>query len=611
MERIEELIGRESGAPRVTAVVGPLGTGALWWFGIGATLFAANLIGFHALMIPSDPRIAVIWPANAILMAAFVATRPTHWIGLAGVALVARLAIVFSTRVPIDATLAAAAGNLAQPLVAAMCLRCWGTPRTLFRSLSGITAFVAFAAVAAPAIGSVVSGIALWTVGALTNVSLHVRIRFITNVLGTLTLGPPLVLLVMRRGPLPKNWLARAGEFALLLGTLAATEHLAPLVSASAVVTSLLYLPLPFLLWAAVRYGTAGVALALLLITLMRFNGAGLGSSGIVLSPDGLAQVQLVLIAMALPFFFLAALYRERRDVEHALRVEHERYGLATNAGGVGVWDWNLETGDIYVDPALKRLLGYDDHEIQNRLDDWGNYVHPDDVPQVMSESVDHIEGRTPAYEVEHRMVHRDGSPRWFVARGVVVERVDGRAVRMIGTDTDITERKTTEQALERAQNELARATRLSEMGELAASIAHEVNQPLCAIVANAAAAQRYLAHDTLDLAQISAALEDVARDGRRASEVIRRTRGLFERRKIDAAPIQIDGIIVDAIALTRSAADSANVRVKTDLQAELPFVKGDPVQLQQVFFNLLINAVTAMSGTVNGCGGPDNRLAM
>jgi integral membrane sensor domain MASE1 len=131
-----------------------------------------------------------------------------------------------------------------------------------------------------------------------------VRIRFITNVLGTLTLGPPLVLLVMRRGPLPKNWLARAGEFVLLLGTLAATEHLAPLVSASAVVTSLLYLPLPFLLWAAVRYGTAGVALALLLITLMRFNGAGLGSSGIVLSPDGLAQVQLVLIAMALPFFF-------------------------------------------------------------------------------------------------------------------------------------------------------------------------------------------------------------------------------------------------------------------------------------------------------------------
>ena len=76
VERIEKLIGRESSEPRVTAVVGPLGTGAPWWFGIGATLFAANLIGFHALMIPSNPRIAVIWPANVILMAAFVATRP-------------------------------------------------------------------------------------------------------------------------------------------------------------------------------------------------------------------------------------------------------------------------------------------------------------------------------------------------------------------------------------------------------------------------------------------------------------------------------------------------------------------------------------------------------
>lgn len=111
----------------------------------------------------------------------------------------------------------------------------------------------------------------------------------------------------------------------------------------------------------------------------------------------------------------------------------------------------------------------------------------------------------------------------------------------------------------------------------------------------------RCLAHETLDLDQIHAALEDVARDGKRASDVIRRTRGLFERRKIDAAPLQINGIIVDAIALTRSAAETANVRVKTDLQAELPFVKGDPVQLQQVFVNLLNNAVTSMSGAVNG----------
>jgi len=601
VERIAELIGRESSAPRESALSARLGAGALWWFGIGATLFAVNLIGFHLLMIPSEPRMAIIWPANAILLAAFVSTPSRHWIGLAAVALVARLAIVFSTPLPVDATLAAAAGNLAQPLAAATCLRYWGSPRALFRSLSGITAFVALAAVAAPAIGSVVTAIALWMAGALADVSQHVRLRFVTNVLGTLTLGPPLILLMLRSGPPTRAWMSRAGEFALLLGALAAAEHLAPLAAEGTIITSLLYLPLPFLLWAAVRYGPAGVSLALLLIMLLRFSATALGSSGTGLMPGSLAQMQLVLIAMALPFFFLAALYRERRDVEQALRVEHERYGLATSAGGVGVWDWNLETSDIYVDPALKRLLGYADDEIQNRLDDWGQHVHPDDVPVVMSESVDHIEGRTPAYEVEHRMLHRDGSIRWFVARGVVVERADGRALRMIGTDTDITERKATEQALERAQDDLARATRLSEMGELAASIAHEVNQPLCAIVANAAAAQRYLAHETLDLDQIRAALEDVARDGKRASDVIRRTRGLFERRKIDAAPLQINGIIVDAIALTRSAAETAKVRVKTDLQAELPFVKGDPVQLQQVFVNLLNNAVTSMSTAVSG----------
>jgi PAS domain S-box-containing protein len=601
--RIAELIGWQGGVHTPSAVGSPLRQHAFWWCGISAALFAANLIGFHLLMIPSAPRMAVIWPANALLLAVFLATSPSRWIGLAAAALVARLAIVFSTPLPVDATLAAAVGNLAQPLVAAMCLRCWGAPRTLFRTLAGITAFVAFAAVAAPVIGSVLSGIALWSVGAITDVAQHVRIRFVTNALGTLALGPPFILLMLRPGPLARLRLANVGELALLLGSLAAVEQLVPEVSEGGLDTSLLYLPLPFLLWAAVRYGTVGVALALLLITLLRFNGEALESNGLALLPDRLAQVQLVLIAMSLPFFFLAALYRERRDVEQALRVEHQRYGLATSAGGVGVWDWNLDTSDIYVDPALKRLLGYEDHEIRNRLDDWGRHVHPDDVPQVMSESVDHIEGRTPSYEVEHRMVHRDGSTRWFVAKGVVVERVNGRAVRMIGTDTDITQRKAAEQALERAQNELARATRLSEMGELAASIAHEVNQPLCAIVANAAAAQRYLNHDSLDFGQIRAALEDVARDGKRASEVIRRTRGLFERRRIDAVPIQINGIIIDAIALTRSAADSANVRVRTDLQAEMPFVKGDSVQLQQVFFNLLANAVTAMSGGTNGSG--------
>ena len=129
-----------------------------------------------------------------------------------------------------------------------------------------------------------------------------------------------------------------------------------------------------------------------------------------------------------------------------------DRYRRAAAAGGVGVWDWNLATGDIYVDPVLKGLLGYEDHEIRNHLDDLGRLVHPDDAVRVFERAQAHIRGETPAYEIEHRMIHRDGSVRWFLARGTVTRNEAGTPVSLSGTDTDITERKAREEALRQAE---------------------------------------------------------------------------------------------------------------------------------------------------------------
>lgn len=124
-----------------------------------------------------------------------------------------------------------------------------------------------------------------------------------------------------------------------------------------------------------------------------------------------------------------------------------DRYVRAAAAGGVGIWDWNLATGEIYVDPILKEILGYQDHEIRNHLEDWGRLVHPDDAPAVRQAAEAHIAGAARFYELEHRMLHRDGSIRWFLARGSVIRNADGVAVSMAGTDTDITERKRAERA--------------------------------------------------------------------------------------------------------------------------------------------------------------------
>ena len=129
-----------------------------------------------------------------------------------------------------------------------------------------------------------------------------------------------------------------------------------------------------------------------------------------------------------------------------------DRYQRAAAAGGIGIWDWNLATGEIYVDPLLKELLGYQDHEIRNHVDDWGRHVHPDDAAAVFERAQAHINGEVPAYEVEHRMVHRDGSIRWFIARGTGDPRREGTAVGMAGTDTDITARKRSEEALRQAE---------------------------------------------------------------------------------------------------------------------------------------------------------------
>ena len=129
-----------------------------------------------------------------------------------------------------------------------------------------------------------------------------------------------------------------------------------------------------------------------------------------------------------------------------------DRSRRAAAAAGVGVWTWNLADGELFVDPLLKKLLGYADHEIPNRIEDWRRLVHPDDAARVSARAQAHIRDETPAYEVEHRMLRRDGSIRWFLARGSVVRGADGTAVSMSGTSTDITGRRHGDEALRQAE---------------------------------------------------------------------------------------------------------------------------------------------------------------
>jgi PAS domain S-box-containing protein len=129
-----------------------------------------------------------------------------------------------------------------------------------------------------------------------------------------------------------------------------------------------------------------------------------------------------------------------------------DRYRRAAAASGVGIWNWDLATGELFLDPILKEMLGYEDREIRNHLDDWERLVHPDDAAAVLELARAHIAGEAPVYEIEHRMLHRDGSVRWFLARGSVIRDAEGRAISITGTDADITDRKLGEEALRKAE---------------------------------------------------------------------------------------------------------------------------------------------------------------
>uniref|UniRef100_B8DQS3 histidine kinase n=1 Tax=Nitratidesulfovibrio vulgaris (strain DSM 19637 / Miyazaki F) TaxID=883 RepID=B8DQS3_NITV9 len=146
---------------------------------------------------------------------------------------------------------------------------------------------------------------------------------------------------------------------------------------------------------------------------------------------------------------------QSRRQTELALRASEERYALVVGGTSDGIWDWDLTTNTVYFSPRWKSIIGYEDHEIPNRPDEWKGRVHPDDLDAVLHAHDDYLARRVPEFQVEYRMRHKDDSYRWILGRGAALWDVNGVPVRMAGAHTDITTRKEVEQELREAKNNL------------------------------------------------------------------------------------------------------------------------------------------------------------
>jgi len=243
-----------------------------------------------------------------------------------------------------------------------------------------------------------------------------------------------------------------------------------------------------------------------------------------------------------------------------------------------------------------QRWLEYTGLSLKEGLD-WGVKVavHPDDLARFMDEwRVALAEGKP--LETEARLRRADGEYRWLLIRAVPLRDETGKVVKWYGTSADVEDLKRAEEALSKSQAELAHVTRVMTMGELAASIAHEVNQPLSAIVNNGSACLRWLNGAAPNLDEAREAARRIIRDGNRAGEVITRIRALLRKTDTEKARLDINQTIQEVVTLSRNEAARKGVTLRMDLAADLPPVLGDRVQLQQVILNLVMNGVEAMA---------------
>jgi PAS domain S-box-containing protein len=220
--------------------------------------------------------------------------------------------------------------------------------------------------------------------------------------------------------------------------------------------------------------------------------------------------------------------------------------------------------------------------------------VQPDDIEQA---DVRWRETRTTGRHIDHelRMRRADGQYRWFLTRALPLHDERGDIVRWYGTATDIEDRKRAEEARLRAQSDLAHVSRVTTMGELTASLAHEVNQPIAASLMNAGSALRWLGADPPNLEEARAAASRIVSDGTRAGEIISRMRAFFEKRPPQREWVDVNDLIREMVVLLRGEATRYAISVRTELAADLPRVMGDRVQLQQVLMNLIMNSIDAM----------------
>lgn len=314
---------------------------------------------------------------------------------------------------------------------------------------------------------------------------------------------------------------------------------------------------------------------------------------------------------MSLPFLavVMGMGYELMRDVLRSARLSAElqasehRLSLAAEAAQFAIWEWNVLTEEIHVSREGRQLYGVGPHEDFN-LGRFNEAVHPDDRSTVAT-AIKTALAETGRYAVDYRAVLPDGTERWIAASGVVEHTAEGKPRLVRGVSIDITSRKAAEAEAAAHRMELAHLSRVGMLGELAGSIAHELNQPLAAMLSNAQVARRSLEEATPDLTELREILDDIAADAKRAGGIIHGMRAMFKKEALpDPEPVDLREAIAQVISLLHSEIITRKVMVETQPGAGPLLAEAGRVEVQQILLNLLLNALEALTAGGEAGGG-------
>jgi two-component system, LuxR family, sensor kinase FixL len=557
-------------------------------------------IGF-ALTFQPHP-ISVLWPPNSILLAALLLAPRRMWWLLLLAALPAHWLAQLQSDVPPRMILCWFVSNCVEALIGAAAVRAF-LPRPIrFDRMRNVAIFCFAGVLLGPFLSSFLdSAFVKWNHWGDNGYWELWRVRFSSNVLAALTIAPLIIsagtLDLSRWRKISRSRLIEGG--ALLLTLSAICLILFNKLTAGAD-PAFLYLPMPCLLWAAVRFKSRGATAAIALVAFLAIWGGahGRGPFSENSAEENAMSVQLFLIFMSLPLLFLAALIEERDKGLKALREREERISLAAESANLVLWTVDFERGESWMSEKGRALHHFAPDERLSR-DLFLTRVHPEDRAKV-AKIIEEARNSPESFEAEYRLLLPDGETRWHMARGRYLHNERGQVSELIGIAIDVTAQIRADLDLRLQREEMTRLSRVALMGELTASLAHELNQPLTAIASNAAAGKRFLAKGPaeLDLEMIEEILSDVFSDARRAGQIIHSIHHLVRKGPESRRAVDLNEVIRDVLRLLHSDLLGRSTTVKTDLAPSLAPVSADPVQLQQVLLNLIVNSLEAMQDT-------------